>query len=85
MFNSIVGVFADDGRDLSALKTTLVMIGKFGITGSYSALYLYGSEIFPTSIRSVSLSLGRPRDIHVTRTCYTPFVSLVGFLTSWVR
>lgn len=47
----------DDGRDLSYLRTVLVMIGKFGITGSYSALYLYGSEMFPTSIRNHAVGL----------------------------
>ncbi|XP_076443334.1 organic cation transporter protein-like [Babylonia areolata] len=43
---------SDSGKDLSSLKTGLVMVGKFGITGSYAALYLYGTEIFPTSIRN---------------------------------
>lgn len=45
------------GTDLSAVRTVLVMIGKFGITGSYSALYLYGSEVFPTSIRNHAVGL----------------------------
>ncbi|XP_070208332.1 organic cation transporter protein-like isoform X2 [Littorina saxatilis] len=47
----------DDGTDLSTVNTALVMVGKFGITGSYSALYLYGSEIFPTSIRNHAVGL----------------------------
>nr|KAG5701350.1 hypothetical protein BaRGS_006124 [Batillaria attramentaria] len=47
----------DDGTDLTALKTTLVMVGKFGITGSYAALYLYGAEIFPTAIRNHAVGL----------------------------
>ncbi|XP_059179043.1 solute carrier family 22 member 21-like isoform X2 [Physella acuta] len=41
-----------DGTDLKKLKTALVIIGKFGITGSYSAIYLYASEVFPTVIRN---------------------------------
>ncbi|KAK3750685.1 hypothetical protein RRG08_061907 [Elysia crispata] len=42
----------DGGHSLQPLKTALVMIGKFGITGSYSTIYLYASEVFPTIIRN---------------------------------
>ncbi|CAL1546225.1 unnamed protein product [Lymnaea stagnalis] len=42
----------EDGVDLTKLKTALVIIGKFGITGSYSAIYLFASEIFPTVLRN---------------------------------
>ncbi|KAL8577451.1 hypothetical protein ACOMHN_048086 [Nucella lapillus] len=48
---------SDSGEDLSRLKTALVMVGKFGITGSYSALYLYGTEVFPTGIRNHAMGL----------------------------
>ncbi|XP_046545646.1 organic cation transporter protein-like [Haliotis rubra] len=48
---------AADGSDISWLKTTLVMIGKFGITGSYSTVYLYASEMFPTSVRNHALGM----------------------------
>ncbi|RUS75641.1 hypothetical protein EGW08_016595, partial [Elysia chlorotica] len=41
-----------DGHSLQSLKTALVMLGKFGITGSYSTIYLYASEVFPTIIRT---------------------------------
>ncbi|XP_041364028.1 organic cation transporter protein-like [Gigantopelta aegis] len=46
-----------DGVDLAWLNITLVMIGKFGITGSYSIIYLYASEIFPTTIRNHALGI----------------------------
>ena len=48
---SVLTYFTADGTDLTPLIITLAMIGKFGITGSYSVTYLYGSEIFPTVIR----------------------------------
>ncbi|GFN80525.1 solute carrier family 22 member 4, partial [Plakobranchus ocellatus] len=41
-----------DGTNLHHLKTALVIIGKFGITGSYSAIYLYATEVYPTVIRN---------------------------------
>ncbi|KAH9508605.1 hypothetical protein Btru_052141 [Bulinus truncatus] len=41
-----------DGVDLDKLKTALVLIGKFGITGSYSTIYLYAAEVFPTVVRN---------------------------------
>ncbi|CAG5134675.1 unnamed protein product [Candidula unifasciata] len=43
---------SDNGADLTKLKTALVIIGKFGITGSYSTIYLYASEVFPTVVRN---------------------------------
>ena len=30
----------------------LAMIGKFCVSGSYAIIYLYSSELFPTSIRN---------------------------------
>ncbi|XP_055948852.1 organic cation transporter protein-like isoform X1 [Argiope bruennichi] len=41
--------------DLPWLSTTLAMVGKFCVTGSFGLLYLYTSEIFPTVIRNVTL------------------------------
>lgn len=37
--------------ELSAIKTALAMIGKFGITASLSIIYVYSAEVFPTVIR----------------------------------
>ena len=39
------------GVDLLPLKTTLSTVGKFGITGAFSIVFLYTPEIFPTSLR----------------------------------
>nr|XP_054752613.1 organic cation transporter protein-like [Lytechinus pictus] len=35
--------------------TTVAMIGKFGISGSFGVLYLYTAELYPTSIRTVAV------------------------------
>lgn len=40
--------------DLSWVSTTLSMVGKFGVTASYSVIYLMAAEVFPTVIRSVT-------------------------------
>ncbi|GFQ96155.1 organic cation transporter protein [Trichonephila clavata] len=41
--------------DLAWLSTTFAMVGKFCITGSFGILYLYTTEVFPTSVRNVTL------------------------------
>ena len=35
----------------------MVMVGKFGISASYAVIYVYCSEIFPTSVRSSAMAL----------------------------
>eukprot|EP00057_Strongylocentrotus_purpuratus_P021880 XP_011676354.1 PREDICTED: organic cation transporter protein [Strongylocentrotus purpuratus] len=35
--------------------TTVAMIGKFGITGSFTIMYLYTVELYPTNIRGVAI------------------------------
>ncbi|XP_033750349.1 organic cation transporter protein-like [Pecten maximus] len=47
----------DSGTDLSPLIIFLAMVGKFGITASYSVAYLYSSEIFPTVVRNHAVGL----------------------------
>ncbi|KAJ8304802.1 hypothetical protein KUTeg_018385 [Tegillarca granosa] len=47
----------ESGVNLTPLIITLAMLGKFGITGSYSVSYLYSSEIFPTPVRNHALGL----------------------------
>ena len=39
------------GVSLEPLIITLAMLGKFGITGAYSTVYLMSAEIFPTAVR----------------------------------
>ena len=34
----------------------MALIGRFAITAAYSSAYLYSTEIFPTSLRSIGLS-----------------------------
>ncbi|KAK2147497.1 hypothetical protein LSH36_550g03002 [Paralvinella palmiformis] len=40
------------GRDISWISTMLAWIGKFSTAGCWSVLFLYASEIFPSSIRN---------------------------------
>ncbi|XP_054752660.2 organic cation transporter protein-like [Lytechinus pictus] len=35
--------------------TTVAMVGKFGITGSFAIIYLYTVELYPTNIRGVAI------------------------------
>ncbi|XP_074472029.1 solute carrier family 22 member 6 [Sebastes fasciatus] len=44
--------------ELSAIKTALAMIGKFGITASLSIIYVYSAEVFPTVIRQNGIGIG---------------------------
>uniref|UniRef100_A0A1B0D080 Major facilitator superfamily (MFS) profile domain-containing protein n=1 Tax=Phlebotomus papatasi TaxID=29031 RepID=A0A1B0D080_PHLPP len=44
------------GADLTALRLILFLIGRFGITISFTSIYLYTTEIFPTELRSSLLS-----------------------------
>ena len=43
--------FSEAGLDLGPLIIIFAMIGKFGISGAYSTVYLYSTEIFPTVVR----------------------------------
>ncbi|XP_029965987.1 organic cation transporter protein isoform X2 [Salarias fasciatus] len=45
-------------NDLSVLRTTLAMVGKFGITASLSIIYVYSAEVFPTVIRQNGIGMG---------------------------
>ncbi|XP_067664620.1 organic cation transporter protein-like [Haliotis asinina] len=86
-----VPVQAESGANLSHLKLALVMIGKFGITGSYSTIYLLAAEIFPTSVRNQAVgiasffenigSISAPLIVYVAKKIpEVPFV-LFGVLT----
>ncbi|XP_064595837.1 organic cation transporter protein-like [Liolophura sinensis] len=58
---SITAIFiptsTDTGTDLTWLRTTLAMIGKFGVTGSYVIVYLFCLEIFPTVVRNLGIGI----------------------------
>jgi len=44
-------LFAGD-TSLIPLRVTFSMIGKLGISGAFAIIFLYTSEIFPTTLRS---------------------------------
>jgi len=56
-FCVLILVCAGDNVSLVHVKTAFSMIGKFGITGAFSIVYLYTPEIFPTNLRSRWLPL----------------------------
>ncbi|XP_038078076.1 organic cation transporter protein-like [Patiria miniata] len=43
---------------LGIWRTVVAMIGKFGVSASYSIIYLYTSELFPTPVRSIGVGMG---------------------------
>ena len=43
--------FAESGTDLTWLSITLAMLGKFAINSSFTIIYVYGPEIYPTVLR----------------------------------
>lgn len=48
---SICLVFFSEGDALQNLTTALAILGKVGFAGSFSVLFIYTSELFPTEIR----------------------------------
>lgn len=70
------------GVDLLPLKTTLSTVGKFGITGAFSIVFLYTPEIFPTSLRSQAMGvvsfLGRIGSM------IAPFTATVARILPWL-
>ncbi|VDM96124.1 unnamed protein product [Thelazia callipaeda] len=63
-FSHMVLIFIPPGRLLAEnnqnnkwLSISCWLIGKFGISSSFISLYVYGSEIFPTTIRNVCLGI----------------------------
>lgn len=51
----IVAAYIEAG---STLKTSIVMIGKFMIAGSFAVIYNYSAELFPTVVRNSAMGLG---------------------------
>ena len=41
--------------DLADLVTSLTMIGKAAITASFSVIYVYTAELFPTPVRHIAV------------------------------
>ena len=39
------------GYDLKWVSVTLAMMGKFAINSSFTIIYIYGPEIYPTVLR----------------------------------
>lgn len=70
------------GTSLVPLLITCNMIGKFGITGSFGAVFLYAPEIFPTTLRSQAMGLsslgGRLGNM------LSPFASYVAREVPWL-
>ena len=44
--------------DLNVIVIVLSMFGKFWLTVSYSIIYIFSAELFPTPVRNVGLSIG---------------------------
>ena len=51
--------------DLTWLSVSLAMLGKFAINASFTIIYIYGPEIYPTVIRSVA-DWTVPRGSHIS-------------------
>ncbi|XP_036985762.2 organic cation/carnitine transporter 2 isoform X2 [Artibeus jamaicensis] len=43
--------------DLYYVSTTLVMVGKFGITSAFSMAYVYTAELYPTVVRNMGVGV----------------------------
>jgi len=44
-------------QSMSTLSTILFLTGKFGATSAFGTIYLYTSELFPTSVRNLCIGL----------------------------
>ncbi|GFO36513.1 organic cation transporter protein [Plakobranchus ocellatus] len=53
---STLPTFFGDDKD-EEYSVGLVMVGKFGVSAAYAVIYVYCSEIFPTSVRSSAMAL----------------------------
>ena len=40
-----------------ALKMTVALIGKFAVGGSFSVIYIYSAELFPTQVRNIGVGV----------------------------
>ncbi|XP_031799500.1 solute carrier family 22 member 20-like, partial [Sarcophilus harrisii] len=53
----IINIFVPQGEKL--MKITLSILGKGGLEGAISSLYLYTPELYPTEIRQIGMSAGQ--------------------------
>lgn len=51
----IIAAYIEQG---TTLATSIVMIGKFTIAGSFAVIYNYSAELFPTVVRNSAMGLG---------------------------
>ena len=47
----IMIIISGGGTDLKPLIITLAMVGKFGITACFAAVFMFAPELLPTTIR----------------------------------
>ncbi|XP_077995054.1 organic cation transporter protein-like [Glandiceps talaboti] len=50
-------IFIPDDADLLGLKITIVLLGKFGITGAFGTIYVWAPELYPTLLRNMGLAV----------------------------
>ena len=48
-------VFAASGTDLRMVSTALAMLGRLGMAGCFSIIFLFSCELYPTVIRNVCM------------------------------
>ncbi|XP_061190473.1 organic cation transporter protein-like [Saccostrea echinata] len=67
MFHAIAGVslilaavlnFVGDTPVLKGLASAMIFIGKSMITGSYTTIFIYTPEMYPTNLRALSIGMG---------------------------
>ena len=51
VYHQTIILLAESGVDLSVLTITFSLIGKFGISAAFGAVFLYAPELFPTTVR----------------------------------
>ncbi|KAL8620712.1 hypothetical protein ACOMHN_067275 [Nucella lapillus] len=54
---SIVAALVDDSEVRGVLQTSLTLVARFGITGSFNAIWVYTPELFPTNLRNLGVGI----------------------------
>ncbi|XP_048750180.2 organic cation transporter protein-like [Ostrea edulis] len=90
MFHAIAGVslsisailiFAGDTPVLNGFAVAMSFAGKFGISGSFTTIFLYTPEIYPTNLRA--LGLGLAATVAKFGGMVSPYAALLGSHISW--